>query len=216
MLFDGMHGASGPYAKRIFGEILGVMDENLLRCDVLPDFGKGHPDPNLTYAPDLVKRMGVFENLANAPDFGAACDGDADRNMILGKNFFVTPSDSIAIIAANYKSIPYLSKGITGAARSMPTSGALDLVMEKLGLNFYETPTGWKFFGNLLDANLISLCGEESFGTGSNHVREKDGVWAVLCWLQILADKNKNSPDHLVSIEDIVVSHWQEYGRNYY
>lgn len=109
MLFDGMHGASGPYAKRIFGEILGVMDDNLLRCDVLPDFGKGHPDPNLTYAEDLVKRMGVFENLANAPDFGAACDGDADRNMILGKNFFVTPSDSIAIIAANYKSIPYMS-----------------------------------------------------------------------------------------------------------
>ena len=127
--------------------------------------------------------MGVFAPYPEAPDFGAACDGDADRNMILGKNFFVTPSDSIAIITANYKSIPFLSKGITGAARSMPTSCALDNVMHKLGLPFYETPTGWKFFGNLLDANKISLCGEESFGTGSFHIREKDGVWAVLCWL---------------------------------
>ena len=134
--------------------------------------------------------MGILKKNEDAPDLGAACDGDADRNMILGKNFFVTPSDSIAIIAANYKRIPYLAKGISGAARSMPTSAALDNVMEKLGLPFYETPTGWKFFGNLLDADKISLCGEESFGTGSSHVREKDGVWAVLCWLAILADKN--------------------------
>jgi phosphoglucomutase len=183
MVFDGMHGVSGPYASRIFGEILGVMDKNLYRCNVLPDFGGGHPDPNLTYAADLVKKLGIFEESKDAPDFGAACDGDADRNMILGKNFFVTPSDSIAIIAANHKRIPYLKDGISGAARSMPTSCALDFVMEKMGLKCYEVPTGWKFFGNLLDANLISLCGEESFGTGSFHVREKDGVWAVLCWL---------------------------------
>jgi phosphoglucomutase len=201
MTFDGMHGASGPYAKRIFSDILGVPEESLMRCDVLPDFGKGHPDPNLTYAHDLVEKMGVFEHKDNAPDFGAACDGDADRNMILGKNFFVTPSDSIAIIAANYKSIHFLKDGITGAARSMPTSGALDIVMNKMGLKCYEVPTGWKFFGNLLDANMISVCGEESFGTGSFHVREKDGLWAVLCWLSILADKNSASPDKLISIE---------------
>lgn len=215
LLFDGMHGASGPYAKKIFGEILGVSDSHLLRCNTLPDFGHGHPDPNLTYAADLVKRMGVFEHKADAPDFGAACDGDADRNMILGKNFFVTPSDSIAIITANYKSIPFLKEGIKGASRSMPTSGALDRVTEKLNIPFYEVPTGWKFFGNLLDDNRISLCGEESFGTGSFHIREKDGVWAVLCWLSILADKNKDS-EKLVSVEDIVKAHWQEYGRNFY
>ncbi len=136
--------------------------------------------------------------------------------MILGKNFFVTPSDSIAIIAANYKSIHFLKEGISGAARSMPTSGALDIVMAKQGLKCYEVPTGWKFFGNLLDANMISICGEESFGTGSFHVREKDGLWAVLCWLSILADKNSTSPDHLISIEQIVKDHWNEYGRNYY
>jgi phosphoglucomutase len=190
MVFDGMHGASGPYAQRILSEILGIAEENLMRCNILPDFGHHHPDPNLTYAADLVKTMGIFEHREDAPDFGAACDGDADRNMILGKNFFVTPSDSIAIIAANFKSIQYLKKGISGAARSMPTSGALDFVMAKLGLSCYEVPTGWKFFGNLLDADKISLCGEESFGTGSFHIREKDGMWAVLCWLSILADKN--------------------------
>jgi phosphoglucomutase len=215
LLFDGMHGAAGPYAKRILGDILGVKESSLLRCNVLPDFGKGHPDPNLTYAHDLVELMGVFHHRADAPDFGAACDGDADRNMILGKNFFVTPSDSIAIITANYKSIPFLKAGIHGAARSMPTSGALDRVLEKLGLPFFEVPTGWKFFGNLLDASKISLCGEESFGTGSFHIREKDGLWAVLCWLSILADKNKGS-EKLISIEDIVKAHWAEYGRNYY
>jgi len=181
MCFDGMYGVAGPYANKIFGEIFGVKD--LMRCEVLPDFGGGHPDPNLTYAADLVKKMGIFEANASAPDFGAACDGDADRNMILGKGFFVTPSDSVAIIVANYKDIPYLSGGISGGARSMPTSGALDMVNKKLGLGHYETPTGWKFFGNLLDANKISICGEESFGTGSSHVREKDGIWAILCWL---------------------------------
>lgn len=155
-----------------------------MRCNVLPDFGHGHPDPNLTYAEELVKKMGVFDKTVDAPDFGAACDGDADRNMILGRNFFVTPSDSIAIIAANYKCIPFLRDGgVSGVSRSMPTSGALDRVAAKLGLPIYEVPTGWKFFGNLLDAGLITLCGEESFGTGSLHIREKDGLWAVLCWL---------------------------------
>jgi phosphoglucomutase len=191
LVFDGMHGVSGPYATEAFTKILGLSEDHLLRCNVLPDFGHGHPDPNLTYAHDLVELMGIFHHKDDAPDFGAACDGDADRNMILGKNFFVTPSDSIAILTANHKSIPFLRGGISGAARSMPTSGALDRVCEKLGLKVYETPTGWKFFGNLLDNDMISLCGEESFGTGSFHVREKDGLWAVLCWLSILADKNR-------------------------
>jgi len=154
-----------------------------MRCDVLPDFGGGHPDPNLTYAADLVAKMGITEPTGQEPEFGAACDGDADRNMILGKNFFVTPSDSVAIIVANHTLIPYLSGGIAGAARSMPTSGALDRVTAKMNLGHYETPTGWKFFGNLLDSEMIHICGEESFGTGSSHVREKDGIWAVLCWL---------------------------------
>lgn len=214
MCFDGMHGVAGPYARKIFGEIFGVSD--LMRCNVLPDFGGGHPDPNLTYAPQLVLKMGINQYDARAPDFGAACDGDADRNMILGKGFFVTPSDSVAVIVANYKDIPYLRRGISGAARSMPTSGALDRVTEKMGLNQFETPTGWKFFGNLLDSGKIHICGEESFGTGSSHVREKDGVWAVLCWLQILAAKNKDSSKQLVTVENIVKSHWKEFGRNYY
>jgi len=201
LIFDGMHGAAGPYAKRIFGEVFGLKEETLFRCDVLPDFGKGHPDPNLTYAEDLVKSMGVFDpSKTDAPDFGAACDGDADRNMILGKNFFVTPSDSVAIIAANYKAIPYLKAGVSGVSRSMPTSGALDRVAAKLKLPIYEVPTGWKFFGNLLDANMISICGEESFGTGSSHIREKDGLWAVLSWLSILAEKNKDNTGKLISV----------------
>lgn len=216
LIFDGMHGVSGPYATEVFTQIFGLSSDHILRCNVLPDFGGGHPDPNLTYAHDLVEQMGIFHHKDDAPDFGAACDGDADRNMILGKNFFVTPSDSIAIITANYKAIPFLRGGVSGAARSMPTSGALDRVCEKLGLNVYETPTGWKFFGNLLDNNMISLCGEESFGTGSFHVREKDGLWAVLCWLSILADKNRDNQGKLVSVEDIVKAHWAEYGRNYY
>jgi phosphoglucomutase len=214
MCFDAMHGVSGPYASKIFGEIFGVKD--LMRCNVLPDFGNGHPDPNLTYAPELVEKMGVFKPNPEAPDFGAACDGDADRNMILGRGFFVTPSDSVAIIVANYKDIPYLSKGINGAARSMPTSGALDKVTAKMGIDVFETPTGWKFFGNLLDSGKIQICGEESFGTGSAHTREKDGVWAVLCWLSILAAKNQDASKPLVTIEDIVKQHWSTYGRNYY
>ena len=214
MCFDGMHGVSGPYAKKIFGEIFGVAD--LQRCTVLPDFGGCHPDPNLTYAKELVDKMGINQKVENAPEFGAACDGDADRNMVLGKGFFVTPSDSVAIIVANYKCIPYLRNGISGAARSMPTSGALDIVTKKLAIGNFETPTGWKFFGNLLDADKIAICGEESFGTGSSHVREKDGVWAVLCWLQILAAKNTDATKPLVTVEQIVREHWAEFGRNYY
>ena len=216
MCIDGMHGVSGPYATRIFNRELGVPMDNLMRCNVLPDFGGGHPDPNLTYAAELVEKMGVFEAKPDAPDFGAACDGDADRNMILGKNFFVTPSDSVAIIVAQAARIPYLA-GITGAARSMPTSAALDNVCRQKGLECFETPTGWKFFGNLLDAGRIAVCGEESFGTGSNHVREKDGVWAVLCWLQILAVINQGSAEgELIGVEQIVKEHWMIYGRNYY
>jgi len=202
MCFDAMHGVAGPYAQRIFGEIFGVKD--LMRCNVLEDFGKGHPDPNLTYAKELVEKMGIFKpdsKPALFPDFGAACDGDADRNMVLGRQFFVTPSDSVAIIVANYMDIPYLRGGISGAARSMPTSGAVDMVLAQMGKACYETPTGWKFFGNLLDAGSIHICGEESFGTGSSHVREKDGIWAVLAWLQILAAKNSNPKQPLVTVE---------------
>ena len=201
LCFDGMHGVAGPYAEKIFGKEFGLGEKELMRCTVLPDFGGGHPDPNLTYAKELVEKMGVFSAKPDAPQFGAACDGDADRNMILGKGFFVTPSDSVAVIVAQYKCIPYLSKGISGAARSMPTSGALDMVTSKLGLGNFETPTGWKFFGNLLDAGSIHICGEESFGTGSSHVREKDGIWAVLAWLQILAAKNSNPKQPLVTVE---------------
>ena len=172
---------------------------------MLEDFGGGHPDPNLTYADILVEMMGLKDGKDESDfDFGAACDGDADRNMILGNKFFVTPSDSVAIIVANFRDIPYLASGITGAARSMPTSGALDMVTKALKLGTYETPTGWKFFGNLLDAGRIHICGEESFGTGSSHCREKDGFWAVLCWLQILAAKNRDHSKPLVTVQDIV------------
>lgn len=215
--FDGMHGVSGPYAEAVFVTELEVTADHLMRCNVLPDFGKGHPDPNLTYAADLANKMGVFEPKADAPSFAAACDGDADRNMILGKNFFVTPSDSLAIIVANHKRIPYFKNGISGAARSMPTSAAVDIVLDSLELPKYETPTGWKFFGNLLDSEKIHICGEESFGTGSSHVREKDGLWAVLAWLQILADFNAETAEgSLISVEQIVREHWAKYGRNYY
>ena len=181
----------------------------------LEDFGKGHPDPNLTYAHELVDIM--FS--PTAPDFGAASDGDGDRNMVLGNNFFVTPSDSVAVIAANAQAaIPYFKDGLKGVARSMPTSGALDRVAEKLNLPFYETPTGWKYFGNLMDADRCSICGEESFGTGADHVREKDGIWAVLAWMAILAHKNKDTPAGapLVSVKDIVMDHWSQFGRNFY
>jgi len=205
MKFDAMHAITGPYAQEILINRLGAPADAIMNCVPLPDFGKGHPDPNLTYAHELVD---VMMN-DNGPDFGAASDGDGDRNMVLGKNFFITPSDSLAIMAANATLIPGYKDGISGIARSMPTSQAADRVAEKLGLNCYETPTGWKFFGNLLDADKITLCGEESFGTGSNHVREKDGLWAVLFWLNLLAAKQD-------SVENIAKAHWQTYGRNYY
>ncbi|KAL8227607.1 hypothetical protein R6Q57_015191 [Mikania cordata] len=218
--YDALHGVAGAYAKRIFVEELGASESSLLNCVPKEDFGGGHPDPNLTYAKELVARMGLGKNPdSNPPEFGAAADGDADRNMILGKRFFVTPSDSVAIIAANaVQSIPYFSSGLKGVARSMPTSAALDVVAKSLNLKFFEVPTGWKFFGNLMDAGLCSVCGEESFGTGSDHIREKDGIWAVLAWLSILAHKNKDNLNggNLVTVEDIVKQHWATYGRHYY
>lgn len=217
--YDALHGVGGAYAKRIFVDELGGKESSLLNCTPKEDFGGGHPDPNLTYAKELVERMGLGKSSSGEPpEFGAASDGDADRNMILGKKFFVTPSDSVAIIAANaVEAIPYFSSGLKGVARSMPTSAALDVVAKKLNLKFFEVPTGWKFFGNLMDAGLCSVCGEESFGTGSDHIREKDGIWAVLAWLSILAYKNKeNKGEKLVSVEDIVRQHWATYGRHYY
>lgn len=219
--YDALHGVAGAYAKRIFVEELGAQESSLLNCTPKEDFGGGHPDPNLTYAKELVARMGLGKSSSQGepPEFGAAADGDADRNMILGKRFFVTPSDSVAIIAANaVESIPYFSAGLKGVARSMPTSAALDVVAKHLNLKFFEVPTGWKFFGNLMDAGLCSVCGEESFGTGSDHIREKDGIWAVLAWLSILAHKNKENlgEEKLVSVEDIVRQHWTTYGRHYY
>ncbi|GMH15161.1 hypothetical protein Nepgr_017002 [Nepenthes gracilis] len=219
--YDALHGVAGAYAKRIFVEELGADEKLLLNCVPKEDFGGGHPDPNLTYAKELVDRMGLgkSQSLVDVPEFGAAADGDADRNMILGKRFFVTPSDSVAIIAANaVEAIPYFSGGLKGVARSMPTSAALDVVAKHLNLKFFEVPTGWKFFGNLMDAGLCSVCGEESFGTGSDHIREKDGIWAVLAWLSILAHKNKDnlSGEKLVTVEEIVRQHWSTYGRHYY
>ncbi|MDJ0597935.1 MAG: alpha-D-glucose phosphate-specific phosphoglucomutase [Crocosphaera sp.] len=205
MCMDSLHAVTGPYAKALFEQYLGAKEGTVQNGTPLEDFGGGHPDPNLVYAHDLVEIM--FGE--NAPDFGAASDGDGDRNMILGKNFFVTPSDSLAILTANATLVPGYKDGIAGVARSMPTSAAADRVAAKLGIDCYETPTGWKFFGNLLDAGKATLCGEESFGTGSNHIREKDGLWAVIFWLNILAVKGE-------SVEKIVRDHWQEYGRNFY
>ena len=205
MRFDAMHAVTGPYAKVILQEMLGAPENSVMNAIPRSDFGGGHPDPNLTYAKDLVSIMYGED----APDFGAASDGDGDRNMILGHHFFVTPSDSLAILAANAASVPAYRGGIAGIARSMPTSGAADRVAQAMGLDCYETPTGWKFFGNLMDADKVTLCGEESFGTGSNHVREKDGLWAVLFWLNILAARQQ-------SVESIVTEHWQKFGRNYY
>ncbi|HEY9277528.1 MAG TPA: alpha-D-glucose phosphate-specific phosphoglucomutase [Methylotenera sp.] len=206
MKFDAMHAVTGPYAKEILVNRLGAPVESLMNCEPSEDFGGGHPDPNLTYAEDLVKIMFAGED---ALDFGAASDGDGDRNMILGQNFFVTPSDSLAVLAANATLAPAYAKGIAGVARSMPTSGAVDRVAAKLNIPCFETPTGWKFFGNLMDAGKVTLCGEESFGTSSNHVREKDGLWAVLFWLNIIAAKKQG-------VEAILTAHWQEFGRNVY
>ena len=205
LCFDAMSAVTGPYATEILGSRLGVPAENIIREVPLPDFGGGHPDPNLAHAKELVERM--FSE--DAPAFGAASDGDGDRNMILGANCYVTPSDSLAIIAANAHLVPGYKDGLAGVARSMPTSQAVDRVAEALSLECFETPTGWKFFGNLLDDGRITLCGEESFGTGSDHVREKDGLWAVLFWLNILAVKQQ-------SVSELVMQHWQQFGRNYY
>ena len=205
MCFDAMHAVTGPYAKEILEQRLGAPAGTVINGEPLPDFGGGHPDPNLTYAHALVEIMYA----PDAPDFGAACDGDGDRNMILGRNFFVTPSDSVALLAAHARQAPGYREGVVGVARSMPTSRALDRVAARLDIPCFETPTGWKFFGNLLDAGLITLCGEESFGTGSNHLREKDGLWAVLFWLNILAAQRQ-------PVEDIVREHWRGHGRDFY
>lgn len=205
MTFDAMHAVTGPYAKVLFEQILQAPEGTVINGTPLEDFGNGHPDPNLVYAKQLVDIMWSD----NAPDFGAASDGDGDRNMVLGSHFFVTPSDSLAVLAANAEKIPGYRNGIAGVARSMPTSEAADKVAEKLGFAHYETPTGWKFFGNLMDADKVTLCGEESFGTGSNHVREKDGLWAVLFWLNLLAVSRE-------PVENLLKSHWLNFGRNYY
>jgi phosphoglucomutase len=205
LCFDAMHAVTGPYAMEIIERRLGAPAGSVMNGSPLEDFGGGHPDPNLTYAHELVEIIYG----ADAPDFGAASDGDGDRNMVLGRGFFVTPSDSLAVIAANATLAPGYAAGIAGIARSMPTSAAADRVAEKLGVPCYETPTGWKFFGNLMDAGKVTLCGEESFGTGSSHVREKDGLWAVLFWLNILAKRR-------LSVEEILHRHWAEFGRNVY
>ncbi|MES9957022.1 MAG: alpha-D-glucose phosphate-specific phosphoglucomutase [Sedimenticola sp.] len=205
MRFDAMHAITGPYATEILEKILGAEPGTVINGEPQEDFGGGHPDPNLVHAHEVVEMTHGFDPV----DFGAASDGDGDRNMILGKNFFVTPSDSLAVMAANAHLIPGYRNGIPGIARSMPTSQAADRVADRLGIECFETPTGWKFFGNLLDANKIALCGEESFGTGSDHVREKDGLWAVLFWLNLLAVRQQ-------SVARIVTEHWQKFGRNYY
>jgi phosphoglucomutase len=205
MRFDALHAVTGPYAHAIFEGDLKSGAGTVVNGTPLPDFGGHHPDPNPVYAKDLYDLM----LSAGAPDFGAASDGDGDRNMILGKGIYVTPSDSLAILSANARLAPGYAKGLAGVARSMPTSAAVDRVAAKLGVKCYETPTGWKFFGNLLDAGLATFCGEESFGTGSNHIREKDGIWAVLLWLNILAKRR-------IPVVDLVREHWGTYGRNYY
>ncbi len=205
LIFDAMNAVTGPYAKNIFVEKMGLADDCVMNGVPLDDFGGLHPDPNLTYASKLADLLLIKKSYS----FGAACDGDGDRNMILGQGCFVNPSDSLAVITANTDCVPGYKDGIAGVARSMPTSSAVDFVASALNVPCFETPTGWKFFGNLLDSNLISICGEESFGTGSNHVREKDGLWAVLYWLQILAVKN-------CSVSQLMQRHWKKYGRNYY
>lgn len=205
MRFDAMNAVTGPYAQRIFEEILGAPKGSVVNFRPLPDFGGLHPDPNLIYAKELVDLM--FSD--KAPDFGAANDGDGDRNMILGKKFFVTPSDSLAILTDNYQLIPAYKKGIFGVAKSAATSSAVSRVAKAHNIGYYEVPTGWKYFVNLMDSNRITFCGEESFGTGSSHIREKDGIWAVLFWLNIIAVTGK-------SVEEITLEHWKKYGRSYY
>lgn len=205
MRFDSMSAVSGPYAKTIIEDILGAPKGTVVNEIPLEDFGGLHPDPNPVNAEDLIKVM----NGNNAPDFGAASDGDADRNMIVGKGLAVAPSDSLAILAANATLVPGYKNGLAGIARSMPTSTAADRVAKELGIPCFETPTGWKFFGNLLDAGKATLCGEESYGTGSNHIREKDGVWAVIFWLNLVAVTGK-------SVNQLVAEHWQKFGRNFY
>ena len=205
MRFDAMHAITGPYARAILEDKLGAEPGTVVNGVPLADFGGHHPDPNLVHAKELYDLL----MSSTAPDFGAASDGDGDRNLIIGRNQFVTPSDSLAILAAQAHLAPGYAKGLAGIARSMPTSAAADRVAAKLGVKCFETPTGWKFFGNLLDAGLATICGEESAGTGSNHVREKDGLWAVLLWLNILARRRQ-------SVADIVREHWRTYGRNYY
>ena len=203
--FDSMSAVTGPYAVEIFEKRLGAPAGTVRNATPLPDFGHHHPDPNLVHARELYDRMMA----ADAPDFGAASDGDGDRNLIIGRHCYVTPSDSLAVLAANAHLAPGYARGLKGIARSMPTSGAADRVAEKLGIPLYETPTGWKFFGNLLDAGMATICGEESAGTGSDHVREKDGIWAVLLWLNILAARRQ-------SVAQIMAEHWATFGRNYY
>ncbi|ACK49193.1 phosphoglucomutase/phosphomannomutase alpha/beta/alpha domain I [Methylocella silvestris BL2] len=203
--FDAMSAVTGPYAARIFEEFLGAAPGSVLNATPLPDFGGHHPDPNLVHA----KHLYDLAMTSDGPDLCAASDGDGDRNLIIGRGRFVTPSDSLALIAANAHLAPGYAGGIKGVARSMPTSRAADKVAEKLKIPLFETPTGWKFFGNLLDAGMATICGEESAGTGSDHVREKDGLWAVLMWLNILAARGE-------SVDAIVTKHWAEYGRNYY
>jgi len=237
MTYDCMSGVQGPYARGIIEVALGAKEGSCKNADPKPDFGgpesawHGHADPNLTYAVELVADMGLnkegqkIESAKPIPNFGAAADGDADRNMILSSQFFCSPSDSLAMIVANHKLIPQFKDELKGCARSMPTSGAVDRVAEKLGIKCFEVPTGWKFFGNLMDSGTSYfpdkdtytpfICGEESFGTGADHVREKDGMWAVLAWLQILACKTEEA-GKLVSVEDVAGDHWKEYGRNYY
>ncbi|HEV2762436.1 MAG TPA: alpha-D-glucose phosphate-specific phosphoglucomutase, partial [Pyrinomonadaceae bacterium] len=206
MKFDAMSAVTGPYARHILEERLGAPAGTVINGTPLEDFGGHHPDPNLAHAAELVAAM----NGPDAPDLGAACDGDGDRNLILGRGFFVTPGDSLAVIAEHaHAHIPGYREGLKGVARSMPTSTAVDRVAAALGVKAYETPTGWKFFGNLLDAGLCTICGEESFGTGSDHVREKDGLWAVLCWVSIIAATRK-------SVAELVLEHWRRFGRSYY
>ena len=204
-VFDAMNGVTGPYAKKIFEEELGAPHGTVLNSTPLEDFGGLHPDPNLIYAKSLVDLM----YSKDAPDFGAANDGDGDRNMILGKRFFVSPSDCLAVLTDNYKLIPAYKNGIYGVAKSAATSMAVKHVAEALNIGYYEVPTGWKYFIHLMDSNRISFCGEESFGTGASHIREKDGIWATLFWLSIIANTHK-------SVKEIVVEHWKKYGRNYY